>query len=545
MSDLSFSVTHDPRVVVSNKRSYAILKGSKDSTWNPFPAIGGLDAANITFNNPVPSSNIIVDRHAYITYYLNIAFTFSSGTLGLGTTDSLRGFPMTQSIISTSMLINGANSQVQTSNIFPWLLRTHNSYEQLSRDYSTAPSMLSEYQSLGDWKTYGSGRNAMASFGENQVNSANGGFPMVLSGTGTTTPSISCTVTEPIFLSPMLFTQKQVGSGLIGITSFGLTLNMGPGLANGNSVWYHDATNGSPLTSIAVTFTKAPVLLLNYLTPTDITPIPKKIIYPFFKLTAYTMSNFTLAAGASNLINGSTISINSIPRRIYIFARQQDSDRTYNSSDAMAVINSVNMNWNNRNSYLSSCSQLDLYNMAVRNGIVQSFPAWSFYTGSLLPIEMGVDIGLDNLCPGLNGNYQLSFGVNFTNPGSSSITYTFYVITVEEGTLGFDNGQGFTKIGVMTPTEAALADSFPIVSYKKAEDVYGGAWYDFIVDAAKKVYDVGKTVAPFAKDVFKLGKDISSAFGKGLVGGARRMKKVRGGELLSRSDMREALEEID
>ena len=101
------------------------------------------------------------------------------------------------------------------------------------------------------------------------------------------------------------------------------------------------------------------------------------------------------------------------------------------TTDTFAQINTVSITWDNRNGLLASALSTDLYTMSVKNGLQDSFPAWAQYSGSVLCVEMGSDIGLlDGQAPGMAGQFQLNVQCNYTNISAASINYQLYVVPI-------------------------------------------------------------------------------------------------------------------
>lgn len=155
------------------------------------------------------------------------------------------------------------------------------------------------------------------------------------------------------------------------------------------------------------------------------------------------------ATGTSTL-QSSNIQLQSIPRRMYIYARIKNSDLLYTDTDTFLGITSISINWNNRSGLLSSATPYDLYNISKKNGCNLSWTEWSGgpnyvalggtntaygTVGSVLCLEFGTDIGLQDLeCPGIDGTYQLQMAVGVKNINQTrAITPTLYIVTVNEG----------------------------------------------------------------------------------------------------------------
>ena len=57
------------------------------------------------------------------------------------------------------------------------------------------------------------------------------------------------------------------------------------------------------------------------------------VTYPYYNVERYPTTGTSILAGASQTINSANIQLNSVPHRMYILARKQNSDVTLNDTD--------------------------------------------------------------------------------------------------------------------------------------------------------------------------------------------------------------------
>lgn len=127
------------------------------------------------------------------------------------------------------------------------------------------------------------------------------------------------------------------------------------------------------------------------------------------------------------------------------------------------------------------------------------------------------------------GNYQLTIQYNITNPhNTETITYTSFIVVVNEGSYSVINGSAIKQIGVVTHENALSAYNFPEASYASSESVYGGDFFGSLKkffspvgDFVKGAYNVGREIAPYVKGAYDIGKTIAPLFGVGTLGGKR------------------------
>jgi len=227
---------------------------------------------------------------------------------------------------------------------------------------------------------------------------------------------------------------------------------------------------------------QASSLLFEYLTPDPINPIPKSLVSSYFSIVSYpTKSTAPIAPGGNVSLTMQSVQLTSIPRRMYIFARDDDSVLTPFSSDCFMSLatnaNPLTVTWNN-NQFFSQSTTADLYNIAVKNGCNLSWSQFTNFTGSVLVLDWGTDVGLmSDECAGVLGNYQLGLTCQFTNTRSTPITPTLYIIICYEGSFNVENGNCSHMIGVLSRQNVLESQRVAGVNYKAVESVYGGDFY--------------------------------------------------------------------
>lgn len=489
----------DPRVRVNNERVYAVTKGAQEVSYQPFPSTSFNNSqAQITCNPP--SRDTIINRKVWINATFSLTFGGTSGTLGTllvpGQYDGLRCQPLAQIFNTIMCTVNNDQISANFNQYSTAMQRYHNDDILQNRDDSMSPSMPDSYQQYSDWEIFGSGRNPLAYFGENSAKQSRGGFSGLSILTNTSTSATATVnITEPVYLSPFLWQQHHDESGFIGVQNMSFTFTMG----NLLRIWSHSTSNKSPapqgtITSLTVNLTGIQVLL-NYLTPQIGTPLPRAISYPYAEITPYpTQDGSNLGAGSARTLQMNSVQLKTIPRRMYVYARQADQSidasvaSSVGHSDTFAVINSIAITFNNRVGLLSTATQQDLYQISVKNGCNLNWNEFTNNVGSVLCIDFGLDLGLPmNECPGIVGNYQLQMQVNITNTSASSTLYSLYVVVVNEGTYSMIDGSTQHAIGVVSHADCLNANNAPEMPYQKAKHVYGGSFWDKIKSGFQSV----------------------------------------------------------
>lgn len=575
IQQLSTVNVYEPRVKINEVRRYAILKGGMISTWKTIPSTA-YSNSQIQITAPPPNPAVIVDRKVYLNVPMLIGFTgsYGSGTtqtgasfLQIGVNDAPKAYPISNSIIVSNASINNTTVSVNLNDTIGALLRYNTDTDTRQYDYSMTPSMLDQFQNYGDWTVLGSARNPLAMEGEIGQEESRGGFPMELqyNSTGASGATGSALVymspTEPVFLSPFEFGHRNA-SGLIGIQTLNFQFTFDPLMYN--RVWSHaTVSGGNTISNVNVTIggSSAPQMFFNYISPQQLLQIPKSVVYKYNIVDRYLSPLNTLSAGprSSITIASNNIQLTSIPQKILVYARRQNSDISYNnSSDVYATITNMTVNWNNNSGLLSGASAYDLYRMSRDNGVNISWPQWycqtpqlgstalnyvgptsnngvnGGYVGSVVCIQMGKDIGMPDLeCPGMLGTFQLQMNVTINNPNlTNNVNYVLYIVPLSEGTFTVTNNQSIAQTGVVSKEDVLNSKENPFIDYEDATSPYGGGnvfggLKDFISNAYGHVKGAVDKVAPYVGPALNAAKAIAPLVGLGedkeggaVVGGA-------------------------
>lgn len=558
--------TYDPVVNLGNHRSYCVFEGGSENSFKPVVSTS-FSNSSWQFSAPPPNPAIIVDRNVYIQVGITLTFTgtTSSGFLLTQNLDALRAFPLNSIIDNLQVTLNNTSVSGNIDDYLSAILRYHNSVDQRHGKYSLTPSYLDKSQNYSDLN--GSNRNPLGTYytssGQEELR---GAFPMQILTNTSTSASVYFVLTEPLFLSPFLFGDQEE-SGFIGLQTMDFNFSI-----NANApyrLWSHfTGANNAVFSNISMAIGGPnPTLLFRYITPKSLMSIPRSISYPYFTVDRYpTLIGNVNANSSVNAVQSANIQLNSIPRRMYIFARNQNSVLFSNTAhlytDTFMAINNISLNFNNRSGLMSSCTQADLYNISKRNGVDMSAIEWGLNSnygvyppanswtptvasigtvGSVLAIDFAQDIGLQNdEAPGLLGTYQLQFQVGLTNINqSNAVSAMLYCVIISEGTFTIENNRAITQIGVISKQDVlnTFDPRTPIIDYTVVRKVFGGAnaWQNF-KSFLGKAYDVLKKALPYIDTGRQVVKAIT---GVGEGGAMRRRKPVkqrrRGGVLIGGS----------
>ena len=596
---------YDPRLLINNERDYAVLKGAQSILYKKY-ATTSISNSSLTFACPPPSGSIIVDRK--VKLYCPIRLTLK-GTPAINTPllqrdhDAPRAFGLMKSLQTMICTINNQSVSINMADVIGPLLQYNNDVDLKMGQYSVTPTYQDQYQE------YSSGvanaRNSLGLYGDtvDETMTGNAGFPnfvivqnpISLNGTTELTAIVDIAFCEPLFISPFVWGKANAG-GFYNVTTLDFVFNFLSG-ANGNRFWSHDDSAGpnlaGPITSATFqiggtqgaqsfndTDGNSPLMFFQYLTPNQqqivgpMTSIP----YPLFDILSYQTTDTPMVPGAIKTIIGNNIQLGTIPRRMYIYAREQNQD-FYNSTskcDAYMQITGISMQYQNQSGLFSSASQIQLFEISKKNHYGGSFAQWSggpVYAnnatwggpglnpgvkvgtiGTVLCLEFGTDLGLQDVldAPGKLSASTLQLQVTCKNIAGRTITPTLFVVTVVEGIFEVESlNRSTTSIGVLTSRDILDAMQRPGVNYQDIQEVNGGDFWSGLKDFGQKIHgfvkdnklisrglnllgNVVPEIMPLTRGVSTLASSYGYGEGEGgvLTGGRRGKGGVRAGVLV-------------
>lgn len=520
-------VVFDPTVRVNSERFYLIEKGGQNYNYQQ-QVTQNYSNSQISFSVIPPNVETIVDRHVRILVPFSVTFTGADQGTPLLQLDqgvnALRANPISSITNNISLNINNAQFSYPVSDALSALIRYQTEEEDNFTTYSTSPSMPDQSQQYG--YLIGSSMNPLNSYKDTQpYNNSRGTFNSlftVVSNTNTSA-TITGTVCEDIFLSPLLF-GKLEESGFVGISTMNLTFN----LTNIQRLWSSDQVNGNVFTSVNVNIIANPSLLMRFITVEWTQPIPEEVIYNYNNVQNFPTNCGTVLSGVSKVQSASNIQLDQIPKLIYIHIRQQNQDQTFATTDTFARITNVSVNFNNLSGIYASATEQDIYHTCIKNGLQVSWPQWTTHVGSVICFQPAYDWGLPaNLAPGVAGaSFNLTLTATFTNISDHSINYTMYITTVSESVMTISRGAVFPQQSVLTQQDILNAPNLPIMSKLQLKSIYGG---DFL----NSVKSFGETVLPYLNEAIPYVKT-GVALGKAILGAG-------GGRRISRSQLRRGM----
>lgn len=528
----------DPVCRVGSEREYGVIKSGQEIFFYPFPTSGAANTSTNTFNCNPTSQRTIIDRKIYILANFTLTFTGTStgSQLLYKGFDAPRSYPLSKVTKNIQVQLGDEAITTNLNEYFSAIERYSFDRDLQDHEFSITPTMPDQQQVYAGNNTNLAANNELGGYFDNPAQVPRGfqnvGASLspnvwctVVSNTSTQAV-VNMTVCEPIFLSPLYF-GKGEQSGIIGIQNLQIQQQFG----DLTRLWSHSpnslAVNGANISfptglSVAV---NSMFCLVKQITPDALYKIPSIIPYPYSQISSFPTGNaISIASGASQTLSSGSITLNSIPTRLYLFARKQNSDLTAESTDTFAELIQCTFQLGTRQ-LLATATQQDLYEISRRNGCNMSWTQWKQQVGSVLAVDLNKDIGLQPTeAPGLLTRSSLVVTANFKNNNPSTVNYMMYVLVCEEGTITIDNGHVKKSIGVLSAADVLAAENAQQIPYKHDRNIYGGAWYNDLWSGVKDVAKFVKDEAlPVAKDIYDVYKTVS---GKGVVGGENMSKKM-------------------
>lgn len=532
----------DPRLEINRRRHYVALKGAMVNTHQQFNATN-ISASSIQITCNPPNRGVAIVRKVLKDAVFDVTITgTNTGAQPLLSEGyyALRQFPLTQVTSSESVTLNNATfTQAPLSQYWPELLNYHNEYKARFGQFSLTPSMADQSQSYEDLA--GTVRNPLGAYGDNSYEQTRGSFPGVEIVSNTPTQAVlRVRVVEPILLSPLVAGAKSdYTSALAGIQNMSYGCTFGKLERLMSLIKDQGAPGVKDITNVSVLPT-AFKLLFNYLTPDPLNPVPRNMVSSLFSIVAYpTKHNAPVPPGGTVPLTLNSIQVSSIPRRMYVFARRDDADRSAFNADGCFSLpqgaNPLTVTWNN-NQFCSQMTTYDLYNTSAKNGSNMSYPQFVRDRGSVMCLNFGDDIGLaSDEAPGVLGNYQLGLTCRFENTSSETITPTLYVVCVYEGVFTVSDGNCSQQIGVLSREDVLNSRIVRGINYQQAQDVFGGSFWDTLGRAfgavgrfAKKHKLISKGLSMIPNPYAQGASRVASAVGLGMSGGSLTNDDIKG-----------------
>jgi hypothetical protein len=538
------------------RRTYQIFDGPQDTGFVKFNPNGGQASGNqLNFTLNPPSTRVFVNRRVIIEsmfevtlkgvpqegqdYLLNFEGTGATispapGAVGvtLGSANGNcgpRAYPLANATRSLQVSLNNDQLSQNLGQYWRATTRYANSLGQSEIDQGSTATMLDLAQDYS--QTSGNPLSPFAVRGANPLQTSRSSLYSIVirrnderdvdDPNAELTAVIRFTVREPLYLSPFLFQKGEHDTGLIGVQTMNLQLQLGGrgGSDLAAAVFSVDEGRTFDLAygrSVTAT-TLESYVYMNFLTPDALQIIPDINNYPYYEPTLYTTTvQGTIPSGAvSQTIVMNNVQLNSIPQRLLIFVDEPDSAASPFKSDTYASIQKINISFDNRDSLLAAAEPIDLYNIAAKNNTNLTWTEWNRDCGSVLCLNFGEDIPLRaNQAVGLRGSYNLRMTVTYNNVKTGGVndsngTYVpvamngvaLHVLVFGVGVMTIAQQNVVRTIGILTNEDVLRSKTQPALPHIPSGDLYGGGWFD---DFARGFMSVMRPAASIASKILPM-----------------------------------------
>jgi len=519
------------RIESDQMKTHIVAQGGSRVTQQLFPsnAWGSplQPLVQASFSISPPSTQTIVDRDVRIKCYLRVE---TDQAMQIGTNDALRQFPISAITDVVTVQINGETISQNTTDIMNAMLTFDNDLLDRIGSVSSSPAMPDQFQQYNAWTTLGSARNPLADYGENSAEMSRGGFPITLAEDG---KSFTCEVVEPLFLSPFLTGMGGDSEGLVNINQINLNFRW---TQNTNRVLCHSSA-GNAITTVSVSFYQAPEILMNYITPQIIQPLPTVQTVFYEKLQQYIKPYNAITNNSTFQVISDSIKLSMIPSAMYLFVRHSRASSNYLVSDAYCKLSNVNVLWNNNSGLLATASDQELYSITQRCGSNLSWAQYSKYRGSVFAVRFGEDIGLQaNEAAGVAGQYTIQVQAQAQNISGATGDWEFFQVFSMPGTCSVYENGARTSIGNYSEAMVlSAAQGNEEISHEIFRAIHGGRHGGKFGDRFKsfinKVSHGISRVADFARPIVGAIAPEFSPLLEGVANVSRQASKLTGGRM--------------
>jgi hypothetical protein len=457
-----------------------------------------------TIGGTTLSESIVISREVLQSSLVSWTMTITgvpalTQAFNYGSTDALAPFPLSSLFTTMTSTINNTNVNINLQDCLPSLLRMNDSRELYRYNSTTATLPDQAYLNYDD--ALQANNNPLAGFSTASYDvdqAPRGAFPLTSCvverynaagvfqdnspvSTGVTDVFkvlMSAVLTEPIFLSPFIYSNPEYNcGGFAGINTISMNLTV-------DGTCKRFFRTASPYTvSIAlgqvggVPAFQNTRLLFNFLSTQPSDMIPSRIVTPYMDIPRYlSLSNNSapiaawaggFAAPTTSEITSQNIQLNQLPDLFIISVRIPMSQQTIKDSDSFLTINKISINLNNQSGLLASATPQDLWRISTANGSTQSWTEFSGKsyspraatgtgevipsTGSLLILSPPRDLSLpDYLSSSSIGQFNLQCNINVSNYYNQQVQPEICIMCVNSGVFVSSMGSSNIYTGVLT-----------------------------------------------------------------------------------------------
>jgi hypothetical protein len=538
---------------------YAVEKSGMNVTQYSERA-SSATTSGCNFTVTVPTMSTIIDRVIYLRTQLTFRVT---GNAGAGNNILANGdvtvapFPFHHLCASVQATINNQSFSFDCLQALPMVMR------MLDKD------VLDEYASMCPTQQdyYGTYSTIPADTINSPFNDLTnylslGQIPrkayIVDSGLtdGQTSATVVLDVVEPLLLSPYLLSNLGSNSaGIYGVNSLKFLFQFKAG-ANRALRFKALDDNGTPYVVALAGIATDTFLDFTFLTPhpSQAKSLVSRNIVPYMDINVQkTIIGKDIADGASADVTSNNFQLSLIPDKVMICVRKVMENQTSNDADACLPINSVQINFANRNGLLAGAQKHQLFEMTRNAGVQTSWPEFKGSalangnnvrtSGSFLCLQFGRDIAIseDYFASGSLGQFSFYVTANVTNNSSAGITagqYELVLMFMNSGMLINELGSSSLAVGLLTKDVVIETANQPPVNVAEYNRMYGAGWWGSVKSAFRKAK---KWVKPIAKATKVAAGLIPHPYAQGLSKGLEALGAGRSGGGYSGGSLRDRL----
>lgn len=511
--------TCDPIIDLNLEYKTIVLENGSSVQVRPYPATNFTSTGGVTqWTIAVPSKHAFTDPVFYVDTQIQVTWT-GTGTqqFNMGY-DSLRDWPLAKCMINPSINFQNAGVTQRVQEVIPGLLWYHK-----SKKYSSTPTYMDRWQRYADG--VGTNKNPMGAYDNTPFESQRGAFPPNASVTLVSTTSASATyrVVEPMFMAPLQVDEHDSSLGFSNLTQIAIEIPWG----DLTRMLSHTDFSGQTLTSIAVSFTRSPILWLRHVIPK--VPISRPLSYHHQQIISYPTMIGAMAPNSFSTVQANNIQLDRVPKLVYIWASVPPTAKTYRNTDTFGAITNVSVQYDNIPNQLSTASQQMLFEISRENGLQMTWPEFSGLTlkndnsgtlvgtvGSVICLRFGTNI-ITNGTPSdvYPTNLQIQATVQNVNQ-ADTLNMNLYVVVIYDSKMTIDV-DGLVKIenGIDHSLPSAYSDFHHIRKHQGAgfKDIMKKIW-----SGVKEVLPVAMKIAPSLLPLMGLGDGGSHIAGSSVGG---------------------------
>lgn len=269
----------------------------------------------------------------------------------------------------------------------------------------------------------------------------------------------------------------------------------------------------------AVQFPTGANVHLTFISPSPILgPLPNVLRYDCELFNNYKKLTGPLVPSAvATEITSNNIQLNVIPSKCLIYCNKNwgnfaGTNNVWQTTDALARIEKISIQFNNTAGILSAASEWQLYSMSVRNGLEMSWRDWQKHRGSILIIDFAKDIGDGGnslSAVSVSGQYNFNCQVMVSNPNDfgSGFDYDYYlnILFIQDALMEVTPSytrlsNGFDRSVILKDINDGNVD-LSTVDFAYSPNMIGSAWWNNMADFKSALVKGLKTVHKYMPQI--------------------------------------------